>query len=338
MEDLQSRLKDKSIEAFLLAIEIYNKPTIKYRVEGFALFIVNAWELMLKSYLIKKEGESSIYFPDQQNRTISLEGCLKKVFTNEKDPLRLNLEKIIELRNISTHYITQEYEFIYVPLFQSCIDNFAQKIKELLDVEIIEYIPENFLTLPVSIGAFDETKLKGQYSVPISSRLLDLNKKIEQLKGTTNSTRFAVCIVHDHFITKKKDEASDIVHIAKDGEPPVMIMKEVKDPKNTHPFTTKMAINAIKEKLRRNSITLTFRGCEVELNKFHFSNICKQYFLKDDIKYCYAYKLQKNPQYSYSQATIDFVYNILIRNPNTILDELANRFRLKKTIAGKPLN
>lgn len=54
MENLQDLLRKKSIEAFLLAIEIYNKPTIKYRVEGFALFAINAWELMLKAYLIKK--------------------------------------------------------------------------------------------------------------------------------------------------------------------------------------------------------------------------------------------------------------------------------------------
>ena len=27
-------LKDKSIEAFLLSIEVFNKPTIKYRLEG----------------------------------------------------------------------------------------------------------------------------------------------------------------------------------------------------------------------------------------------------------------------------------------------------------------
>lgn len=76
----------------------------------------------------------------------------------------------------------------------------------------------------------------------------------------------------------------------------------------------------------------------MELNRFHFSNICKQYFLKDDIKYCHAYKLQKNQQYSYSQATIDFACNIIMRNPNKILDESANRFRLKKAIADKPLN
>ncbi|WP_416386033.1 DUF3644 domain-containing protein [Anaerocolumna aminovalerica] len=35
MESLPDRLLDKSKEAFSMAIEIYNKPTIKYRIEGF---------------------------------------------------------------------------------------------------------------------------------------------------------------------------------------------------------------------------------------------------------------------------------------------------------------
>lgn len=37
--DLAKELTNKSIEAFLLAIEIFNKPTIQYRVEGFGFFI-----------------------------------------------------------------------------------------------------------------------------------------------------------------------------------------------------------------------------------------------------------------------------------------------------------
>jgi len=48
MLKLYENLLNKSIEAFILGIEIYNKPTIKYRVEGFSFFICNAWELMLK--------------------------------------------------------------------------------------------------------------------------------------------------------------------------------------------------------------------------------------------------------------------------------------------------
>ena len=37
--ELINNMVNKSKEAFSLGIEIYNKPTIKYRVEGFAFFI-----------------------------------------------------------------------------------------------------------------------------------------------------------------------------------------------------------------------------------------------------------------------------------------------------------
>ena len=58
---IAEKLLDKSKEAFLLAIEVYNKPSIRYRVEGFSFFICNAWELMLKAYIINNDGEESIY-------------------------------------------------------------------------------------------------------------------------------------------------------------------------------------------------------------------------------------------------------------------------------------
>jgi hypothetical protein len=48
------RLIQKSEEAFLLAVELYNRPTIRYHVEGCSFFLCNAWELMLKAYMIKK--------------------------------------------------------------------------------------------------------------------------------------------------------------------------------------------------------------------------------------------------------------------------------------------
>ena len=124
-QTLQSKLIEKAQEAFVMAIEIYNKPTIKYRVEGFSFFICNAWELMLKAYMMNRDGETSIYYKDNPKRTLSLENCVKKVFTNEKSPLHRNLMKIIELRNTSTHFITEEYEMVYVPLFQACVLNFV---------------------------------------------------------------------------------------------------------------------------------------------------------------------------------------------------------------------
>ena len=51
--NLINQLVTKSNEAFVMALEVFNKPTLKYRVEGFAFFICNAWELMLKARILK---------------------------------------------------------------------------------------------------------------------------------------------------------------------------------------------------------------------------------------------------------------------------------------------
>lgn len=48
---VNERLIEKSQEAFLLAIELYNRPTIRYHAEGCCFFLCNAWELMLKAHI-----------------------------------------------------------------------------------------------------------------------------------------------------------------------------------------------------------------------------------------------------------------------------------------------
>ena len=171
MTTIQDKLIEKSKEAFCMAIELYNKPTIKYRLEGFSLFICNAWELMLKAHMIKTMGEQSIYHKNQPQRTLSLENCIQKVFTNNKDPLRINLEKIIELRNTSTHFITEEYEMVYVPLFQSCVLNFNEKMMAFHNIDMSTIIPQNFLTLAVSMKALNENEITAKYPEAIAKKL-----------------------------------------------------------------------------------------------------------------------------------------------------------------------
>jgi len=78
---LVQQLLNKSQEAFLMAIEIYNKPSIRYRVEGFSFFICNAWELMLKARIINTQGIDAIYYKDNPSRTKTLENCIKMIFT-----------------------------------------------------------------------------------------------------------------------------------------------------------------------------------------------------------------------------------------------------------------
>lgn len=282
---IQEKLIEKSKEAFVMAIEIYNKPTIKYRVEGVSFFICNAWELMLKAHMINVFGGDSIYYKDNKDRTITLENCLQKVFTNEKAPLRRNLAKIIELRNTSTHFVTEEYEMIYIPLFQSCILNFVEKMQEFHNVDMTEVVPQNFLTLAVSMKALDESVIRAKYPEEIANKIITKNEELEPMIAENNQA-FAIKII-----------------------------KELKDPNNTHKYTMK---NAIKEITRR----LQSLGINFNMNQYVFDLFNKAYGIKENEKYCYVHRQYAQPSYTYSMQAIELIVSEIQKNPDTILEML----------------
>ena len=94
--------------------------------------------MLLKAILIDKN--ESIYYKDEQDRTISLIDAVKKIYPDKHTRIRLNLEKIIELRNISTHFITEEYEVKYAPLFQACVLNYTNELEKYQNRDITKYI------------------------------------------------------------------------------------------------------------------------------------------------------------------------------------------------------
>lgn len=321
MLEITDKLLDKSKEAFCMAIEIYNKPTIQYRVEGFALFICNAWELMLKAYMIDKFGEESIYYKDNTDRTKTLENCVQKVFTNNKDPLRLNLEKIIELRNTSTHFITEEYEMVYVPLFQSCVLNFNEKMMAFHNIDMTSIVPQNFLTLSVSMKALNEADIIARYPEEIATKLLNKKTDIDDIIVNSNE-KFAIRIEHYHYLTKDKDKATSFVKINKSADTDVKIIRDLKDPNNTHKYTTKSCITSIKERLNKEKIVIYYNGDEAKFNIFHFTNFCKYYEIKQNERFCYIHKQFSPCRYSYSQQVIDFIVDEIRKDPEHILDNI----------------
>ena len=185
------RLIQKSEEAFLLAIELYNRPSIRYHVEGCAFFLCNAWELMLKAHIVATRGEAAIYYEDSPERTISLNRCIGHVLTNANDPLRVNLEKIVDLRNVSTHFVTDEYELFYGPLLQVCVKNFEEKMRELHGREISDIIPESYLVLSVKRDIVDPERVRAKYSPEVAEKLLLMNNSVAAGYGEDGSPRYA---------------------------------------------------------------------------------------------------------------------------------------------------
>ena len=101
--------------AMLAAIEIYNKPTVKYHEETFALLVTNAWEILLKARLVQQSGGKigSIYRRRQNSRrfirdidtgeplTISLRTVLGRVAV--PDQVSRNIRGLMAVRNRSAH-------------------------------------------------------------------------------------------------------------------------------------------------------------------------------------------------------------------------------------------
>lgn len=317
--EIYDKLVEKSQEAFVMAIEVYNKPTIKYRVEGFSFFICNAWELMLKAHMIQKFGPKSIYYKDNPNRTLALENCIQRIFTNEKAPLRKNLEKIIELRNTSTHFVTEEYERIYIPLFQACLLNFVEKMQDFHEVDMTAVVPQNFLTLAVSMKALDESSIRAKYPEEIAQRLISSQNELDPMIAENNQS-FAIKIEHYHFITKDKNKATSFVHIDKNADAGVKIIKELKDPNETHKYSMKNALKEINRQLQRSGITLT-------ANQYHFRLFAKVYEIKENERYCYVHRNFTTPQYSYSMQTIELIVEEIKKDPDNIIARLKEKVK-----------
>lgn len=330
---LLKKLLAKSQEAFILGIEIYNKPTIKYRVEGFSFFICNAWELLLKAILIKDKGEKSIYYKNNTDRTLNLENCIKLIMTNDKDPARLNLEQIINLRNTSTHFITEEYEQIYAPLFQSCVLNYINRLLNDFNIDITQQLGSNFLTLSIKLEPIEAEIIKARYPKEIAERLLKTNMQISEAISSTNNVNYAIHIQHDYYLTKKRNEATAIFSIAKEGEEAVKLIKSPQDMKQRCPYSTNDCIKRINTFIKRNDLnflnpaTSAPENKKHEFNKNHFDLFVKFYNLKTNTDYCYKYQSGKLISYSYSEKALNLIFEEIKKDPEHIIQSLKNNIK-----------
>ena len=319
MENLSKRLVDKSVESFVLGLEIYNKPTIRYRVEGFSFFICNAWELMLKAYLINRDGESSIYYHDKVDRTISLEEAIRKVFTNKHDPLRLNLEQIISLRNTSTHFITEDYEQIFAPLFQACVFNYAEKMQEFHDIDVSKNVAPSFLSLSVNISDISDKVLKANYSVAVAELMIRKRNEVDG-ERQTEGIRYSVPVETKMVITKDPNKADFSVNISKNSDNNIAIVREMKDPNSVFAYTQNKVISFVNRRLKKKGILLDkIKKGEPVKDKFtsnDFQLFIKFYQIKNDATMCYHYSLGN--RYGYSQKVVDLIAKEIEKDPSVI--------------------
>lgn len=290
-------LLNKAEEAYLMSMEIINKPTINYRTEGFCFFICNAWELLLKAFLINKTQDINIInYKDDSNRTISLDDCVEKVFTSTTDKTKNNITFIRNIRNKATHLILPEFDFILSPVFQRCLTNFNKFFKK--------HFPNYKLNEKVtpSIALVNPGNDENVSSLILNPANLLLLEKVKKELDNDDSLSQTLRLIS----TNKETEADIKFALTKDSEEKARLINVPKNIEKTHPYTTNEVIKRIKETLEMSL------GPNHGFTSNKFQDICKRKGIKNNQDYCYQFEYSKNKIYKYSGITIEYVSRIYL--------------------------
>lgn len=328
MDLLIDKMVNKSIEAFIMGLEIFNKPTINYRTEGFSFFICNAWELMLKAELLKRG--KTIYYKDQPDRTYELSKVLHLIYTDKRQPLRINLEKIINLRNTSTHFITEDYEAIYAPLFQSCVINYVNEMLRFHNKDVSHYLNRSSLTLTTNLQELTNEEIKAKYPEEIAQKLIFTKNDINVTRKFEKSNKFAITIRHKVIITKDKSKANFSVQISKDAKDNITIIKESKDPANTFIFSFANLVKDVDRRLKKQKIPFSYSIKDktkrhVSFNSYVLNLFIHFFDMKNNKKYAYKHKIGNMESFTYSQQAAEFIVNQIKQNPKNIVNKIKKR-------------
>lgn len=267
MKKLSNRIIEKSLNATLAALEIYNKPECNYREENFCILIVNAFELLFKAKILKDNNEDVkklyvYYYPKnksggnskkkaiKKNRigqpfTIDIIECIKLLESRGiiSNNLKENINLLIEIRDNAIHLINNNS--LKIKLYKICaasIRNYALLIEKWFPEIDIKKI--NFFITPLNFSEATENYSTINLNVAQRSFL----NYIEIASNTSNEQdEYDLLINVDVKFVKNSVDESVLLKYAKEGKKIEIELTEDMF-KKMYPFDNKQIIEKIKER------------------------------------------------------------------------------------------
>jgi hypothetical protein len=128
---------EKARDSALLAVEVYNKPAVKFKSGGYITLMVIAWTALFHAIFFKKKRKP---FRKEHGRFLRIENdfmhwelgeCLSQHFkTDTGNPVRKNLEFFIPLRNRIEHRSMPELDASIFGECQAMLLNFDEMLEK----------------------------------------------------------------------------------------------------------------------------------------------------------------------------------------------------------------
>jgi hypothetical protein len=124
---------EKSREAALLAVEVYNKPGVAFRSGGYIVLMCIAWTALLHATFFRAGRRPFYRDPERRNRYQRVDGdyrawelkeCVREYFGSQNSSVRKNLEFFIGLRNKIEHRSMPELDPLIFGECQALLFNY----------------------------------------------------------------------------------------------------------------------------------------------------------------------------------------------------------------------
>lgn len=276
-------LLKRSLDAFILSLEIYNRPSLDNRVEAFCILSVNAWELLLKAELIKSVGMDSVF--NSNGLSICISDATNKCF-QQTDSVKKNLDALIELRDGAIHLLLPELQPELSRLFQANVLNYQQRYLKETGMSPLAGQSVGMLSLVIDGPESDISTIKESYGEMTAKIAKEFLTRFYNTAKEQNSNEFSISIDYRLTLTKSEKDSDLSLGLGQQGSNAIII-RETRDPDITHPYYQKTAIEKI------NSIQN-----EVVINQFSFSAIIKKHNIQKSRKSEMHYSIDNRHRYS----------------------------------------
>lgn len=254
---LAKALLKKARDNMMLALELYNRPSLENKLDGFVLLFCTAWEQLSKARLIERDGEDSIFEPANKKgirQTVSLRICLARLY-NEKDLVRKNIEMVTDWRDQAVHLLMPELQAIASRIFQSGVLNFSSEFEAFAQVPFLAVQHTGMMTIVGDFKLPAMSLLKTQYGAA-AQEILELANSIQQEVELADDMNFAIPLkVHLVFaqgegdaqvvLTKATGTSNDLNELRHK----LRVIEKPVDADKTHPYSQKKLLQAVNTKL-----------------------------------------------------------------------------------------
>lgn len=223
---ISDELVEKSREAALAAVQIFNNPQITFKSEVFIVLMNIAWTYLLHSYYRKQEIEYRHFKMEGSRRKFDrttkkafkyweLERCLN----DERSPIDQdatnNLRFLIGIRHEIEHQMTSRIDGSLSAKFQACCLNYNEYIKKLFNpsLGIDRHLAFSLQFSSISKNQLEQLQASPDLPPNIQGFIQDFEVALSEEEF--NSPKFAYRVLFVPKTANRKGQADEVIEFIK---------------------------------------------------------------------------------------------------------------------------